>query len=368
EIEYIKSKKLLTRVANALDLNFTYIAIGKIKELNIYKANPFTVEVFKLRDSSGFVLNIDFDTENSFRVNGNGPLLTFGQVFETPNGVFRLNRNSLVTIGDQYKLIWQPTSVVAGGFASQLVVAPRQGTGILTLTLESTNPQLAADVVNSVMKEYQKATIEDKNEKTQAELNFIDRELDTVSQQLDSINNVYVDFIRRNSAFNLETQSSTYLGQIEESTKERTTQQDLINKTYQIESNLLIKTGTIKVPSSLGLDDPTLNKMVDAYNDAQLQRKALLETTLPENIAVKHQEEIIDQLQKNILSSLSNIKTALRSSLAGIDRLSGTAQSQLRVMPEKQKVLAGIQRQQQNKIAVLNTLLEQRERSAIELA
>jgi capsular exopolysaccharide synthesis family protein len=108
--------------------------------------------------------------------------------------------------------------------------------------------------------------------------------------------------------------------------------------------------------------------MVDAYNEAQLQRKALLETTTRENAAVKQQQEIIDQLQQNILSSLNGIKTALRSDISTIDRMSGSAQSQLRVMPEKQRVLEDIKMQQLSKIAVLNNLLQKREESAIQLA
>lgn len=368
EIEYIRSKKLMTRVVETLDLNFTYTAVGNIKELNIYKSSPFSIEAFELKDSSAFTLAIDFENEHNFKIDGDGPF-TFGQVFKNQHGVFRLNRTQ--TAGEpigQYKVMWEPTGTVASRLASALVVAPKTNTGIVTLNLESPNPRLAADVINSTMAEYQKATIEDKNEKTQAQLAFIDRELDTVSHQLDSINTVYVNFVRQNSAYDLKTQSGNYLSQIEEGTKSRAAQQDLLNKAYQIESGLLTKNGTIKVPSSLGIDDPTLNKMVDAYNEAQLQRKALLETTLPGNIAVKQQEEIIDQLQKNILSNLNNIEAALRSGISTIDRLSGLAQSQLRVMPEKQKSLADIEMQQQTKLSVLNMLLGKREESAIELA
>ena len=367
EIEYIKSKKLMIRVVKALNLNFSYIAEGNIKELNIYKSNPFTVEAFELKDSSGFTMKIDFENEHNFRIDGDGPF-TFGQVFKNSHGVFRLNRNSFGAISDQYKVTWQPAVMMASGLASQLVVAPKQNTGILTLTLESTNPQLAADVINATMSEYQKATIEDKNEKTQARLAFIDKELDTVSRQLDSINRIYVRFIKENAAYDLPAQSGSYLAQIEEGTKNRTVQQDLLNKAYQIESGLLSKNGTIKVPSSLGIDDPTLNKFVDAYNQAQLERKSLLETTSPQNIAVKRQEEVIDQLQKNILSNLNSIKTSLRSGIASIDRLSGSAESRLRVMPEKQKTLTDIEMQKQNKMTVMNNLLETREQSAIELA
>lgn len=367
EIEYIKSKKLMTRVVKALDLNFSYTAVGKIKELNIYKASPFTIEAFKIKDSSGFVLQVDFLNEHNFRINSDGPF-TYGQVFENAYGVFKMSRSSFGVPNGQYKVGWQPTSSVASSLSSGMVIIPKQGTAILNLSFQSTNPQHAADVINSVMAEYQKATIEDKNAKTQQQLIFIDGRLDTVAAQVDSINRGYVQFIKENSAFDLQTQSSSYLGQIEESTKERNTQQELLNKAYQIESGLLSKTQTIKTPSSLGISDPTLNKMVDAYNEAQLQRKALLETTSENNIAVKQQNEIVDQLQKNILSSLESIKTALRSNIGSIDRLSGAAQSQLRLMPEKQKILADIQMQKQSKIAILNILLDKREQSAIELA
>lgn len=367
EIEFIKSAKLMARVVKELDLNFTYTAVGKIKELNIYGSCPFFVESFEIKDSSGFTLNIDFLNPNQFRINNDGPF-AFGDVFKNQYGVFRLNRSSSGNANGQYKITWHPSSSVASGFASQLIVSPKQGTGILTLLLQSPNPQLSADVINSVMSEYQKATVEDKNARTQAQLAFIDDRLDTVSRQVDSINNVYVRFVKQNSAYNLETQSTSFLSQIEEGARNRSAQQELLNKTYQIESGLLAKTQTIKVPSSLGVDDPTLNKLVDTYNEAQLQRKSLLETTSPQNIAVKHQEEIIDQLQRNILSNLGNIKTALRSSIGSIDRLTGSAQAQLRVMPEKQRILEEIKMQQQSKIAVLNNLLEKREEAAIQLA
>jgi tyrosine-protein kinase Etk/Wzc len=367
EIEYIRSAKLMARVVKALDLNFTYTAIGKIKELNAYTSCPFQAEAFEIRDSAGFSMKIEFTSEHSFKVDGDGPF-AFGQVFKNVHGVFRLDRNPTVSVGSVYRLDWRPTPSEAAKLASQLIVAPKQGTAILMLTLQSTNPQMAADVVNNAMAAYQKATIEDKNEKTRAQLTFIDKELDTVTTQLDSINRLYVQFVKTNAVYDLPTQSNGYLAQMDEATKSRQVQQDLLNKAYQIESGLLANGGSVKVPSSLGIEDPTLNKMVDVYNTAQLEKKSLLETTSPNNIAVRQQNEIIDQLQKNILASLGSVKAALRSNINSIDRLSGTAESRLKVLPEKQKTLADIEVLKQNKLTVLNTLLEKREQSAIELA
>ncbi|HEU4472520.1 MAG TPA: polysaccharide biosynthesis tyrosine autokinase [Flavisolibacter sp.] len=368
EIEYIQSTKMTARVVKALNLNFTYLAKGKIKELNIYKSSPFIVEVFKIADSSsGFTLKIEFANENNFRINGDGPF-TFGQVFTNQFGVFRLKRSNPGTISNEYKVIWNSTESVASSLASSLVVAPKQSTGILTLTLESTNPQYAADVINVLMDEYQKATIDDKNATLQQRLAFIDRELDTVAVQLDSITSREMAFLKANNIFAPEAQTTNYLSQIQTATEQRNLQQTLLTKAYQIEGDLISGKGTIPVPSSLGLDDPTLNKLVDAYNQAQLERKSLLENAPPGNVAIKQNQEIINELQRSIVKNLENIKGSYQAVIGTIQSNIGSAQSQLRLMPEKQQALSEIQRQSRSKQVIYISLLERREESAIELA
>src|SRR5688572_31177711 len=48
EIEIIKSWSLLKRVVENLNLNFTYLVVGKIKESNIYTACPFRMEALQI--------------------------------------------------------------------------------------------------------------------------------------------------------------------------------------------------------------------------------------------------------------------------------------------------------------------------------
>ena len=368
EIEYLQSRQMMRRVVSTLNLNFSYFAKGNIKELNIYKSSPFTVEAFEVADSSAtFTLNIVFENDNNFRINGNGPF-TFGQVFKNSSGVFRLTRNPISSVNKEYKVIWQPTSTVASILASSLVIVPKQNTGILIISLESTNAQLASDVINVLMDEYQKATIEDKNATTEQRLAFIDKELDTVSKQLNDITNREMKFLRENNLFSPETQTSDYLDRIKQSSDQKIVQQNLLTKAYQIEGDLLTGKPSIPVPSSLGLEDPTLNKMVDAYNDAQLNKKALLQSAPPGNKAVLQQQQVIDQLQKNIVNNLANIKRSYNAQIGNLQSISGNAESQLRLMPAKQQALTEIQREEKTKLAILNSLLEKREESAISLA
>jgi len=368
EIEYLQSRQMMSRVVEALNLNYTYLAEGKIKELNIYKASPFTLEALKLFDSSSFTQHIEFESDKKFRINGSSTVFTFGQVFKNEYGVFRITRNSYGVIGSEYKVLWQPTSTVAGNYASALSITPKSNTGILVIRLESTNPQLIADIINQLMLEHHHAVINDKNAATELRLRFINLELDTISHQLDSITNLRLQFVKRYGLFAPETQTSDYLSQIQTAREESRTQRIALNNIYLIEGYLRNKKDDIPVPSSLGLADPTLNQMVTSYNEAQLEKKALLKSAPPGNIAVKQKDEMINRLQKNMLESLDNIKQSFNHALGSLSGMSSSALSKLQAMPQQQQELSEIERQLKGKLDIYNSLLVKREESAIMMA
>ena len=369
EIEYLKSAKLMSRVVTALNLNLDYKAIGNIKTLDVYKAAPFHLTVLELNDSSSaFTLSLNFNNPNTFQVNGSVPVFTFGQVFKNEYGVFRLNKVPEQEAAGQYKVSWTPTSSVAAGLAGSIGIAPKQNTGILVLSFESTNPNFSADVINQLMIEYGKATIEDKNQETQNKLNFIDKRLAVVGGEVDSITRKRLNFLKQNQLFDLESQSTSQLQKIEEADKERTIQNSLLNKTFLIEDNLVKRSIAVPVPSSLGLEDPTLNSLVLAYNQAQIERKSLQQNAPEGNIAVIQNRELLDRLSKNIQENLRNIKQALSSMIGDLDRVRYSAQSAIQVMPEKQQSLVELQRQLEGKEDIYKSFLVERERSQIILA
>jgi capsular exopolysaccharide synthesis family protein len=122
-------------------------------------------------------------------------------------------------------------------------------------------------------------------------------------------------------------------------------------------------------PSTLGIQDLTLNNLIAAYNVAQLERKALLDRQTPRgNPLVQSKEDEIEKLRQNILENLRNIRTTYGNTISELRRRNGQAQSQIRLLPEKQQRLLEIERQQATKQAVYNILLEQKERSSITLA
>lgn len=370
EIEYLQSRPLMERVVTSLNLNFTYMAKGNIKEVNVYKTCPFRVEALEVSDSANaFVLELQFDNENTFHVNGEAKPFSFGQPFKNQYGTFRVTKAFTISPGSEYKVIWQPTISAASGLSGDLVVAPKQNTGILVLSKEATNPYLAADVINQLMVEYQHAVIEDKNDATQKTLSFIDSRLMVVQHELDSINNAITLFKKRNNIVDPQTQSTNYLLRIEEARKAVDERQIQLSNAELIDQYLqdkqLVHT---PVPSSLGLDDPTLNTMIEGYNKAQLERKGLLENAPPGNVAVQQKGQEIEVLRQKVLENLKNLKIAYRNSISKTQSSGGFAQSQMASIPEKEQALNDILGAQQTKLVIYNSLLQKKEESAIALA
>lgn len=371
EIEYLQSRPLMQRVVRALDLNFTYLAKGSIKELTIYKSIPFTVEIFEIPDSSAtFSITLQFEDDKRFHVDNESPVFSFGQILKNKNGVvYRVIKNPLGSLSKEYNVLWQPTSVVAKNILQNLVVAPKQNTGILILSLEATNPDLAADIINQLMKEYQLATVEDKNDATRKTLAFIDERLKVVQRQLDSITNRIVDFREKNNIISPETQLTNSFARIEQANQELRQQSIQLNTAEMIDDYLQNKQNAYTpTPSALSIEDKTLSEMVNGYNKAQLERKALLENAPPGNIAVQQKEQEIQTLRSKIIENLRNIQSAYRSAIGNIQGSTNSPRSQIKSLPSRQQTLVEMERSLQSKLFVQNSLSEKREESAIALA
>jgi tyrosine-protein kinase Etk/Wzc len=371
EIEILKSRPLMKRVVEALNLNITYYVKGKIKESNIYRSSPFSVEVIEISDSTmGFVLPINIESNNKFKIGENQQLYSFGQKFENEYGIFRLNYNPIVTLSNEYRITWEPTERVINNIVEKLIVAPGASAGVIQVEFEATNPVLAADVISVLMKEYQVVTREDKNETNRRMLDFIDDRMKGVEKELDSITASLLKYQRENNLINTESMSSSYLARIEKNDDELNQQRVEESIATMIDGYLRDEKNKYNlVPSALGLKDATIATMISYYHVAQLERKELIDANNPvTNPRVKEAESRIERVRLNILESIRNYKRAINSSISHLLELNNSALSKVRALPLKEQNLLEIKTKQETKQKVYNLLLEKREQTAISLA
>lgn len=370
EIEILKSRPLMARVVKKLNLQFGYTAKGRIKDQNVYKLAPFSIHALKIADSArAFSIKIKFDDGKHFKINNESIQFEFEQVFENRNGVFKLSRNAILPIaGTEYNLTWQPLDVLAGRLAKTVKVQPKAGgTGILVIDMEAANPQLAADIVNSLMIQYDSLTIEQNNFSTDQIIGFIDGRLDSIKRELDSLQANLLAYRQRNNLINVETQSDGYFAKISAADALLNEQQMRLAVTDLLDNYLKDKKNQFnRVPSSLGLEDLTLNELVNGYNKAQLERQSLLESKIPpDNPAVKEAEALIEKQRQSVLENLTNIRSSYDQAISTIRNRSSKEQAELQSMPFKMKEMIELERQVTTKLALYSLLEGKREEAAI---
>lgn len=364
EQEVLKSTPLMRRVVDSLELNTSYYAVGKFRSPNIYKQGPFLLEIGELFDSTrAFSLNIKFVSGGTkFRVNNSEALFPIGVFFKNEFGAFRLVKNLNISIGKEYNIIWQPSIAVAGTLSRGVVVKERYGTGILNLSMETTNSQMGADILNKLMEEYENASLDEKNKTAEQTLRFIDLSLSQINREIDSVENALLGYRQQHDIIDFSNQSYNYFQTLNQTDREIDKQRAYKDIAVMIDSYLKDKENIYKlVPSGLGIEDATLNQLVALYNEDQLKRKGYIDSKVPDgNPLIKEVEGQIEETRVKIRENLKNIIAVYNKSLSELTNRNNIVKSQVRELPSKNKVLVEISRQLEGKVALQKIFLENR--------
>lgn len=371
EIEVLRSKPLMERVVDALNLQINYKAIGKIKSPDIYKQGPFLMEAFELTDSSRpFTLDIKFTNDTVFRVDDEKRTFVFGELFRNKYGVFRLIKNSFSSPGKEYNVSWLPTGQMTAQLAGVVQIAPKNGTDILTISIETTNPQKSADVISQLMTEYAEMTKEDKNQEEALTLVFVDTSLKRVQQQIDSIQKEKSAFESANNIVDLQNQTQNYFNNITDADKNYHDQQILMNMIDLIDGYLKDNPNNDKlVPSSFVLADETLKGKIEEYNKAVVERASLVKAHIPENNPiVKENDAIIEKLRSDILEATKNVRASTAIAMSSYKERKQTVEGQVKALPPQMKKLDEFKAELDSKMGIYQYLMEKKMTTTISQA
>ncbi|MBN8876538.1 MAG: polysaccharide biosynthesis tyrosine autokinase [Sphingobacteriales bacterium] len=373
EIEMLRSRPIMTRVVNRLNLQFSYTAEGRVKDMNVYGTVPFYVEVLKMPAiPKPFSIKVRILDSLKFRLNEGAEIYSFDQNIQINNHLCRIIKTGELLPGAIYAVSWNTANAVARSLIKNIKILPKTpATGILTVSMETTSPRLAADIVNELMIQYDSMTIEQNNYSTDQMLSFIDGRLEKLKNEIDSIQAIELAYRQKENLFNTDLQSENYftaLANINQAIGE----QDLrINTVDNVADYVKDKNNRYAnvVPSALGLEDITLNELVSGYNKAQLERQALINSNIPpNNPSVKEAEEIIEKQRQDLIENLKNIRQSYISAMGKMQSNIGSQQAELKKMPYKLKELLEIQRQISTKLALYSLLEGKREETAISRA
>jgi tyrosine-protein kinase Etk/Wzc len=371
ELLVLKSVSLMDNVVRDLKLYAPVFVDEKIPNNSAYFISPILVQA-AYPDSierSGRVYFEYNSIKNFVLINANEqyPLDSFVQ---TSVGLLRFIPNPRYTESTKKTSLYfslLPIKSVAKTLASRVEVSSAgKMSSVISLKFQDEVPQRAEDILNSLIDNYDKSAITEKNNLAKNTLEFVEDRLNVVTKDLDSIEKKIQQYRSGQGAIDIGTQGNLFLRNVSENDQKLSEVNMKLAVLGQVESFVQSKenTGGI-VPSTFGINDPVLSQLLDKLYSSELEYERL-KTTVAENnpmlVSVKDQ---INKIRPSILENIQSQRQSLIASRNNINSTNSMYNSMLSTMPQKERQLLDISREQQIKSNIYSFLLQKREESVL---
>lgn len=373
ELEVIKSRVLLKQVVNALSLYAPIMEDAGFQKYSAYTTSPIVVvlkqpERIRKQEKKPLKVYFTFDPRKEIvRINNKNYALN--QWVKSPYGEIKFLQNIKQTQNTEnpFYFTFVHPKTITNNLISQLeAVQPNKLSTVLYLNLKDEVPQRGEDILNHLIYNYKQVSVTNKNKLAANTLAFINDRITTVENELDEVEKEVQKYKSNQGAVDLSEQGKLYLenlGDNDRKISELTVQIAVLDK---VEKYVISKNNDSGiVPSTLGIKDEGLSKLLEKLYNSELEYERLRKTTAENNPILVSVVNEINKIRPSILENVRSLKNNLNTSLANLSATTGKYNSVIETIPQKERILVEISRKKAVKNELYSFLLKKREETAL---
>ncbi|HUQ65643.1 MAG TPA: polysaccharide biosynthesis tyrosine autokinase [Flavitalea sp.] len=375
EIEILKSRNLMLQVVKEQYLYAPVYIKGRVHNILAYSRSPITVQAASpdsLEENGEIFVTLTNDSQNVVLNNQyNYPLDTF---ISTPYGKLKFTRNvhyrpTSEDTGQQKKqlffALYNPENVATELIKNLTVEPSNKLSSIIDLSFQDPARGRAENILKNLLRAYGVAEVNNKNKLARNTLSFVEERLKIVANDLDSIERRIQQYKSGKGAVDVSTQGQLFLKNVSENDQKLSDINMQLSVLDQVQMFVSNVNNAGIVPSALGVGDPSLSQLIDKLYNYELEYEKL-KTTVGENnptlVAIRDQ---INKIKPSIIQNIASRRNSLIAAKSNLSATNGGYNSILQTVPQKERQLLEISREQVTKGNIYSFLLQKREESEL---
>jgi capsular exopolysaccharide synthesis family protein len=361
ELYIIRSYPLIEQTLEELNFDVSFQREGNFLTTEVYDFLPIQVEVidqgeiqrknfhFEVVDESHFELS-------EYRRNGDDKInpkkFNFNDTITYDGLTLTMSSHNKAIISryvnQPYIFSYSAPAMMTGSYVNRLRADwAEEGAGVINLSINGANPKKEIDFLNGLIVRYQEYDLSKKNAAATRTIDFINDQLNSISDSLKKAERQLELFKNKNVVTNLNEEALRLYKRIEEldlQKSELTIRNSYFNylrKYIQENENALDQ---IVLPSSVGLQDEILTNLVSSMINLQMELKMVRDQQKLEQPLVTNKRRALDEIKGDLLESVKNLKSVDQIRLDFINKNIATIERQLDYLPAAEKQLVSIRR------------------------